>query len=377
MALELGASRAALDGELVAFDETNGRASSGSQRRMHAGIGRPRSAVDGCARRRSTYVIFDLLYLEGARACFDLPYEERRGRLEALGLDGQSWQTPAFHRGDGRRAARGEPARGLEGSSPSASEPVRPGRRTRDWLKVKNVRSQELVIGGWLPGKGRREGELGSLLVGYYDDGRLRYAGKVGNGPHRLRPAPASRAPRAARDRRDPVRWAPATEGLVGSSSRGWSPRWSSPSGPAPARFGIPHTRGCATTSRPARWFASSPPRGSRRRRGLREEGLDDADRERGGEADVDDRDQRPGPGRDRVVGAALGRLALLEAPPALEAAEEQDQDQDRVREDDRQPDQRRRSRRTRPRARAPPSRGRRRAAAPGSRLNRLMKKPT
>jgi bifunctional non-homologous end joining protein LigD len=38
------------------------------------------------------------------------------------------------------------------------------------------------VIGGWLPGKGRREGELGALLVGYYGDGDLKYAGKVGTG---------------------------------------------------------------------------------------------------------------------------------------------------------------------------------------------------
>jgi len=61
-----------------------------------------------------------------------------------------------------------------------------PGRRTREWIKVKNVRAQEIVIGGWLPGKGRREDTIGALVVGYYepDDGarRLRYAGKVGTG---------------------------------------------------------------------------------------------------------------------------------------------------------------------------------------------------
>jgi bifunctional non-homologous end joining protein LigD len=60
-----------------------------------------------------------------------------------------------------------------------------PGRRTRAWLKVKNTLSQELVIGGWLPGRGRREGTLGAILVGYHDDSdgrRLRYAGRVGSG---------------------------------------------------------------------------------------------------------------------------------------------------------------------------------------------------
>ncbi len=49
-------------------------------------------------------------------------------------------------------------------------------------MKVKNVRAQEIVIGGWVPGKGRRETMIGALLAGYYDGGQLRYAGKVGTG---------------------------------------------------------------------------------------------------------------------------------------------------------------------------------------------------
>ncbi len=61
-----------------------------------------------------------------------------------------------------------------------------PGRRSRDWLKIKNVRSQEMVIGGWLPGEGSRAGKIGALLVGHWDkegeSPRLRYAGRVGTG---------------------------------------------------------------------------------------------------------------------------------------------------------------------------------------------------
>ena len=60
------------------------------------------------------------------------------------------------------------------------------------------MRSQEVVIGGWLPGKGRREGELGALLVGYYDEGALRYAGKVGTGFGASDLRAAARAPGAA-----------------------------------------------------------------------------------------------------------------------------------------------------------------------------------
>jgi bifunctional non-homologous end joining protein LigD len=75
--------------------------------------------------------------------------------------------------------------RGLEGLvAKRLDSRYLPGRRTRAWLKVKNTARQELVIGGWLPGRGRRENTLGAILVGYHDerDGRLRYAGRVGTG---------------------------------------------------------------------------------------------------------------------------------------------------------------------------------------------------
>jgi bifunctional non-homologous end joining protein LigD len=57
-----------------------------------------------------------------------------------------------------------------------------PGRRNNCWLKIKNVQKQEVVIGGWMPGEGRRADSIGSLVVGYYDGDRLVYAGNVGTG---------------------------------------------------------------------------------------------------------------------------------------------------------------------------------------------------
>ena len=81
-----------------------------------------------------------------------------------------AWRTPEYHRGDGAAllAATREPgSRGDRRQAPR--RPVRAGPAQREWLKVKNVRSQEFVIGGWVPGKGRREGGLGALLAGYYD----------------------------------------------------------------------------------------------------------------------------------------------------------------------------------------------------------------
>ncbi len=73
-------------------------------------------------------------------------------------------------------------AHGLEGvvGKPLTSR-YYPGRR-RAWIKVKNVRHQEVVICGWRPGEGRRAHLIGSLLLGVYAGDRLAYAGNVGTG---------------------------------------------------------------------------------------------------------------------------------------------------------------------------------------------------
>jgi bifunctional non-homologous end joining protein LigD len=148
-------------------------------------------ASESAVRRRMgdtpvTYLLFDVLYLDG-RTLMDLPYTERRERLEDLGLQGPNWQTPTYHRGDGRSLLDLTRQRGLEGLvAKRLDSRYLPGRRTHAWLKVKNLLGQELVIGGWLPGQGRRTGTLGALLVGYYEDEdgerALRYAGRVGTG---------------------------------------------------------------------------------------------------------------------------------------------------------------------------------------------------
>src|SRR6266545_2850736 len=57
-----------------------------------------------------------------------------------------------------------------------------PSKRTGAWTKVKNLHRQEFVIGGWIPDEGRRSGGLGSVEVGYYQDGKLISAGRVGTG---------------------------------------------------------------------------------------------------------------------------------------------------------------------------------------------------
>jgi bifunctional non-homologous end joining protein LigD len=180
----LSGHAAVLDGEVVAFDEHGRPSFERLQGRMHltgaAAIG---------ARTRSTpivYVVFDLLYLDG-ESLLRHPYTERRARLEALDLNGRSWRTPAYHAGEGAALLDATAKQGLEGvMAKRLDSPYEPGRRPGTWLKVKNTRRQELVIGGWLPGEGRRKGRIGALLMGYYDrepeEPQLRFAGKVGTG---------------------------------------------------------------------------------------------------------------------------------------------------------------------------------------------------
>jgi bifunctional non-homologous end joining protein LigD len=129
------------------------------------------------------YMVFDVVYLDGRRL-FDTPYLERRARLTELQLAGPSWQTPEHQVGDGEAMLEASRSAGLEGViAKRADSRYEEGRRTGAWLKIKNHMSQELVIGGWAEGEGKRRGLPGALLVGYYDEeGRFVYAGKVGTG---------------------------------------------------------------------------------------------------------------------------------------------------------------------------------------------------
>jgi bifunctional non-homologous end joining protein LigD len=128
------------------------------------------------------YVIFDLLFLDGHSTC-ELTYEQRRKLLLELGLNGPAWQTPAHHVGDGAALLAASKAQGLEGIVAKRLDcPYTPGRRSGGWIKVKNVRRADVVVGGWVEGEGGRSGKLGALAVGWYQDGELHYGGRVGSG---------------------------------------------------------------------------------------------------------------------------------------------------------------------------------------------------
>jgi bifunctional non-homologous end joining protein LigD len=174
--------RAVLDGEVVALD-AEGKPSFGAlQRRMHVTA---ESTVRRLARETPvTYIIFDLLWLDG-HSLMELSYEERRARLAELDLDdGERWRVPDYVAGHGAQLLAATAQQGLEGViAKRLDSPYEPGRRSPCWVKVKNLYRQEVVVGGWVPGDGRRRDRIGALLVGVYeDDGTLRHTGRVGTG---------------------------------------------------------------------------------------------------------------------------------------------------------------------------------------------------
>jgi bifunctional non-homologous end joining protein LigD len=179
LAEEMGSTQAWLDGEIVALRD--GRPSFPAlQQRMH--VQHDRQARSLANSVPVTYLIFDVLYLDG-KSCLDLPYGERRALLESLELRGPSWNTsPVFH-GDGAAVVETAREQRLEGViAKRRSSCYFPGRRTNDWVKITEVLTLEVLVGGWRPGEGRRSGSIGSLMLGVPTDAGLRYVGQVGTG---------------------------------------------------------------------------------------------------------------------------------------------------------------------------------------------------
>jgi bifunctional non-homologous end joining protein LigD len=156
-----------LDGELVAF--RNGVTSFERLQQRH----RKRVPV--------SYYVFDLPRLDG-EDLRPLPLRERKARLRrALRFEGPIRFNPHRNGEHGEELFREACRKGLEGVIAKRADSPYTGQRSRDWLKLKCHAEQELVVGGFTAPKGSRT-DFGALLVGYNEDGALRYAGKVGTG---------------------------------------------------------------------------------------------------------------------------------------------------------------------------------------------------
>ncbi|MFJ8762740.1 hypothetical protein [Streptomyces cyaneofuscatus] len=127
-------------------------------------------------------MLFDVVHLDG-RLLTGLPYAKQRVLLEGLGLAGSAWSTPAAITGHGTEAWEMAKDAGLEGLiAKRLTTRYEPGARSKTWVKIKVHRFADVVIEGWVPGRGRLTGLPGAVLVGERHDGGLHYAGSVGTG---------------------------------------------------------------------------------------------------------------------------------------------------------------------------------------------------
>ncbi len=159
-------SRFAVDGEIVAFEG-------------------PRTSFARLAQRKQKHVpvffyVFDLLWLDGqdVRA---LPLRARKRLLRSTLRFHAGVRLTPYRNGEGEALFEQACRQGWEGVIAKRADSTYSDRRSRDWLKFKCEQGQEFVIGGYTRPHGSRT-EFGALLLGYFDRGRLRYAGKVGTG---------------------------------------------------------------------------------------------------------------------------------------------------------------------------------------------------
>jgi bifunctional non-homologous end joining protein LigD len=164
-----------LDGELVAFD---GDQTSFSRLQQRLGVARPSAQL--VADYPVVYCVFDLLEVDGEDITGE-PLLTRRARLASAIRPSATLQVSEAWSGDSPRRFAQACRSGWEGLIAKRADAPYTGGRSRNWLKLKCAWEQELVIGGFSEPAGSRS-DFGALLVGYYEDGQLRYAGKVGTG---------------------------------------------------------------------------------------------------------------------------------------------------------------------------------------------------
>jgi bifunctional non-homologous end joining protein LigD len=184
----LGGVEAVLDGEVVVLGADGRPSFEALAPRMH--VKSAAKAHPLAASVPVTYIVFDVLAL-GDRPTVSLPYTSRRELLEDLNPTGPHWQLAPAITGGGADFLEASRRMEFEGVvAKRLTSLYRPGQRSADWIKIKNLRTQEVVIGGYTAGEGGRAATFGALLLGLPLEERpggadglyLTYAGSVGTG---------------------------------------------------------------------------------------------------------------------------------------------------------------------------------------------------
>jgi len=170
--------RCVLDGEIVAYDESGRPSFERIQSRIHL---RGQRAAEASTTIPIGYAVFDALELDG-RPLIGEPLEERTAVLATLDLPDRVLRVDQIPE-HGEALFDAVAAAGMEGIvAKRRGSLYRPGTRSSEWRKIPHVRRVRAVVGGFTPGEGGRSGQFGALLVGMWDGGHLRWAGRVGTG---------------------------------------------------------------------------------------------------------------------------------------------------------------------------------------------------
>jgi DNA ligase D-like protein (predicted ligase) len=130
----------------------------------------------------ANYIVFDILSMDGKTIIGTPLFERKKILKEELPEDDLISIIDYFPR-NGEAYYKAAVMMGLEGiMGKREASAYQPGIRSSDWIKIKKCLTADLVVGGYIPGKGNREAHFGGLLVGAYDSEKLIYAGRVGSG---------------------------------------------------------------------------------------------------------------------------------------------------------------------------------------------------
>src|ERR671914_1595212 len=173
-----------LDGEIVVLDKKKGIPSFQShQRRMNVDYIKE---IENLSKEiPAIYYFFDILYLDGINLQ-GLPFLERRKILsDVIAEENARIKISHFIEENGKEVFDKTKSMGLEGLvAKHKSSVYKQGIRSRDWLKIKHIKTQDCVVIGYTRGEGNRESYFGSLLLAIYDPNtdKLRFVGHTGSG---------------------------------------------------------------------------------------------------------------------------------------------------------------------------------------------------
>ena len=179
MALAGSCSGCILDGEIAVFADGKPSFHSLAQRDHQT----EKMRIDYLSRALpASYVVFDILYA-GGESLLDQPLRERKQLLPQQLQESENVSIIDFYPARGKDYFSAALKMGIEGvMAKRQASPYQPGKRSQDWIKIKKSLKLDLVVGGYIPGKGERSTYFGGLLLGAYDQGQLHYVGRVGSG---------------------------------------------------------------------------------------------------------------------------------------------------------------------------------------------------